>query len=129
MPKTKNQHIFTRTSDGLFTKNDPPNENIEENVKIIELDETENLLEHGGKGRVIEEDYLNSESDWSTDSERGEGQTCPQPVETRIEYCMKREAAQKEQIRWITSKDLSDAKGAKKVHDAKFSKKGKTLAT
>jgi len=29
MPKTKNQHIFTQTSDGLFTKNDPPNENIE----------------------------------------------------------------------------------------------------
>ena len=31
--------------------------------------------------------------------------------------------------RGITSKDLSDAKEAKKVHDAKFFKKGKTLAT
>jgi len=29
----------------------------------MELDETESLLEHGGKGRVVEEDYLNSESD------------------------------------------------------------------
>jgi len=65
-------------------KKDPPKENIEENVKVMELDETQSLSENSGEGRMVEEDDLDYESDWSTDSERGKGEVALHLLKLRL---------------------------------------------
>jgi len=62
MPKRKNQQTFYQTNSGLFGKYDPSNDNIEENAKFIEGDETESASEYGSDSRVVDGDHLDHES-------------------------------------------------------------------